>query len=96
MSSRLLWPLTCLVSLGKCRQTGFAGPRDGGQGRGSRLLQLAPVWREKPHSFGAPHIVPARVRGTREVRKLQGAHGPQEECKRSQGEKSESVCSFQS
>ena len=27
-------------------------------GRGSHLLHLALVWVEKPHSFGAPHVVP--------------------------------------
>lgn len=47
--------------LGKWWQTGFAGPA-AVVGRGSGLLQLAPVRVEKPHSFGAPHIVPARVR----------------------------------
>lgn len=61
--------------LGKWWQTGFAGPA-AVVGCGSGLLQLAPVRVEKPHTFGATHIVPARVRGTREVRAVTGCMGP--------------------
>ena len=70
-SGALLASHLLLGILGKCRQTGFAGPT-AVVGSGSCLLQLAPVRVEKPHSFGAPHIVPARVRGTREVRAVSG------------------------
>lgn len=45
----------------KCRQAGFAGPT-AVVGCGSCLLQLASVRVEKPHSLGAPHVVPARIR----------------------------------
>lgn len=58
-SFRLGQPSHLLLGiLGKCWQTGFAGPT-AVVGRGSCLLQLAPVRVEKPHSFGASHIVPA-------------------------------------
>lgn len=57
-ASHLLLGILC-----KCRQTGFAGPT-AVVGRGSCLLQLAPVRVEEPHSFGAPHVVPARVSET--------------------------------
>lgn len=57
-ASHLLLGILC-----KCWQTGFAGPT-AVVGRGSCLLQLAPVRVEKPHSFGAPHVVPARVSET--------------------------------
>lgn len=54
-------PHLLLGILGEWWQTGFAGPA-AVVGRGSCLLQLAPVRVEEPHSFGAPHVVPAGVR----------------------------------
>lgn len=70
------WPDSHLLLgiLCKCGQTGFAGPT-AVVGCDSCHLQLALVWVEKPHSFGASHVVPASQRN-RGVRAIMGHVGP--------------------
>lgn len=70
------WPTHLLLAvLGKCGQTGFAGTA-AVVCCGCRLLQLTSVRMEKSHSLGAPHIVPARSRETKEVRAARGCAEP--------------------
>lgn len=66
-------PYLLLGILGKRGQTGFAGST-AVVGRDSHLLQLAPLRVEKSYSFGASHIVPARVgdKGCQSSRRVDG------------------------